>query len=121
MKIGYPCVNEAMDCSAANTFRLASYSEERLLAAVSANLVCLRRMLEWNVAQGLLFFRMGSGIVPFGSHEINTFPWQTHFAAQFREIGDYIKANDLRVSFHPDQFVVLNSPVPTLCGAVSRS
>ncbi|WP_310396553.1 UV DNA damage repair endonuclease UvsE [Hymenobacter sp.] len=110
MRIGYPCVNEAMDCSAANTFRLASYSEERLLAAVSANLACLRRMLEWNVAQGLLFFRMGSGIVPFGSHEINAFPWRPHFAAEFRAIGDYIKANDLRVSFHPDQFVVLNSP-----------
>ncbi|MBD2721526.1 UV DNA damage repair endonuclease UvsE [Hymenobacter armeniacus] len=118
MKIGYPCVNEAMDCSAANTFRLASYSEERLVAAVTVNLACLRRMLEWNVAQGLLFFRMGSGIVPFGSHEINTFPWQTHFAADFRAIGDYIKAHDLRVSFHPDQFVVLNSPS---AGIVQRS
>jgi len=114
MKIGYPCVNEAMDCSAANTFRLASYSEERLLAAVGANLTCLRRMLEWNVAQGLLFFRMGSGIVPFGSHEINTFPWQTHFATAFEEIGNYIKGNNLRVSFHPDQFVVLNSPSPDI-------
>lgn len=114
MKIGYPCVNEAMDCSAANTFRLASYSEARLLAAVAANLACLRRLLEWNVAQGLLFFRMGSGIVPFGSHEINAFPWQQHFAADFREIGDYIKAHDLRVSFHPDQFVVLNSPSPAI-------
>ena len=114
MKIGYPCVNEAMDCSAANTFRLASYSDERLLAAVAANLTCLRRMLEWNVAQGLLFFRMGSGIVPFGSHPINTFSWQTHFAADFRAIGEYIKANNLRVSFHPDQFVVLNSPSPDI-------
>ena len=114
MKIGYPCVNEAMDCSAANTFRLASYSEERLLAAVAANLACLRRLLEWNVAHGLLFFRMGSGIVPFGSHEINAFPWQTHFAAAFRALGDYIRATGLRVSFHPDQFVVLNSPSPDI-------
>ena len=118
MKIGYPCVNEAMDCSAANTFRLASYSPERLVAAVTANLACLRRLLEWNVAQGLLFFRMGSGIVPFGSHSVNAFPWQTHFAADFRAVGDYIKANDLRVSFHPDQFVVLNSPD---AGIVRRS
>ena len=114
MKIGYPCVNEAMDCSAAHTFRLASYSEERLLAAVAANLTCLRRLLEWNVAHGLLFFRMGSGIVPFGSHEINDFPWQTHFAAAFRALGDYIRATGLRVSFHPDQFVVLNSPSPDI-------
>ena len=114
MRIGYPCVNEAMDCSSGNTFRLASYSEERLVAAVTANLACLRRMLEWNVAQGLLFFRIGSSIVPFGSHPINTFPWQTHFAADFWAIGDYIKANDLRVSFHPDQFVVLNSLSPDI-------
>ena len=114
MRIGYPCVNEAMDCSSGNTFRLASYSEERLIAAVTANLACLRRMLEWNVAQGLLFFRIGSSIVPFGSHPINTFPWQAHFAADFRTIGDYIKANNLRVSFHPDQFVVLNSPSPDI-------
>ena len=114
MKIGYPCVNASMDCSAGNTFRLSSYTSERLLAAVAANLACLRRILEWNVAQGLLFFRIGSGVVPFGSHLVNTFPWQTHFAADFRAIGDYIRANDLRVSFHPDQFVVLNSPSPAI-------
>jgi UV DNA damage endonuclease len=81
-------------------------------------LACLQQILEWNVAHGLLFFRMGSGIVPFGSHEVNTFPWQTHFAAEFRAIGDYIKQHGLRISFHPDQFVVLNSPDP---GIVRRS
>jgi UV DNA damage endonuclease len=110
MKIGYPCVNAAMDCSSGNTFRLASYSDERVVAAVAANLACLRRMLEWNVAHGLLFFRIGSSIVPFGSHPVNTFPWQTHFAIEFQAIGNYINTNNLRVSFHPDQFVVLNSP-----------
>ena len=114
MKIGYPCVNASMDCSAGNTFRLASYTPERLIAAVGANLACLRRMLEWNVAQGLLFFRIGSSVVPFGSHPVNTFSWQTHFAPDFRAIGDYIRANDLRVSFHPDQFVVLNSSSPAI-------
>lgn len=118
MKIGYPCVNEAMDCSAASTFRLASYADERVQASVAANLACVRRMLEWNVAQGLLFFRMGSGIVPFGSHPVNTFPWQSHFKADFQALGDYIKAHNLRVSFHPDQFVVLNSPD---AGIVQRS
>jgi UV DNA damage endonuclease len=118
MKIGYPCVNETLECSAARTFRLASYTPERVVEAVTANLACLQQILEWNVAHGLLFFRMGSGIVPFGSHEVNTFPWQTHFAAEFRAIGDYIKQHDLRISFHPDQFVVLNSPDP---GIVRRS
>jgi len=114
MKIGYPCVNETLPCSAAGTFRLASYSEERLVTTVAGNLACLRQILEWNVAQGLLFFRMGSGIVPFGSHEVNTFPWQTHFKADFQALGAYIKQHNMRISFHPDQFVVLNSPDPAI-------
>lgn len=114
MKIGYPCVNAVMDCSASTTFRLASYSDERLTTVVAANLACLHRMLEWNVAHGLLFFRIGSSIVPFGSNPVNTFPWPSHFAAEFRAIGDYIKANNLRVSFHPDQFVGLHSPSPDI-------
>ncbi|MBT2558750.1 UV DNA damage repair endonuclease UvsE [Hymenobacter sp. ISL-91] len=118
MRIGYPCVNETLDCTSTSTFRLASYTDERLELTVANNLRCLHRILEWNVTHGLLFFRIGSGVVPFGSHPINTFPWQTRFAAEFRAIGDYIKANSLRVSFHPDQFVVLNSPD---AGIVERS
>ncbi|MFD2787043.1 UV DNA damage repair endonuclease UvsE [Hymenobacter rubripertinctus] len=118
MRIGYPCVNETLDCTSTSTFRLASYTEERLELTVGNNLRCLRRILEWNVQHGLLFFRIGSGVVPFGSHPINTFPWQARFAAEFKAIGDYIRAQELRVSFHPDQFVVLNSPD---AGIVERS
>ncbi|OUJ73291.1 UV damage repair endonuclease UvsE [Hymenobacter crusticola] len=118
MRIGYPCVNETLDCTSATTFRLASYNDERLVQTVATNLACLQRILEYNVERGLLFFRLSSGIVPFGSHPINTYPWQHHFAAEFRQIGDYIKANNMRVSFHPDQFVVLNSPDE---GIVQRS
>ncbi|RFP66951.1 UV DNA damage repair endonuclease UvsE [Hymenobacter lapidiphilus] len=118
MRIGYPCVNETLDCTSTSTFRLASYTDERLELTVANNLRCLLRILEWNVAHGLLFFRIGSGVVPFGSHPINTFPWQTRFAAEFRAIGDYVRGHHLRISFHPDQFVVLNSPD---AGIVERS
>ena len=110
MRIGYPCVNETLPCSAARTFRLASYTPERLIETVTANLTCLRQILEWNAEHGLLFFRMGSDIVPFGSHEVNTYPWQEHFKADFQALGDFIKSRNMRISFHPDQFVVLNSP-----------
>ena len=118
MRIGYPCVNESLDCSSSSTFRLASYSESRVEQAVAGNLACLQRILEFNVAHGLLFFRISSNIIPFGSHPVNTFPWQTHFAAEFRALGAYVRAHDMRVSLHPDQFVVLNSPD---AGIVARS
>ena len=114
MKIGYPCMNESLPCSSATTFRLASYSEERLIHTVTNNLACLQQILEYNVQHGLLFFRMSSGLVPFASHAVNTFRWQEYFAPTFKAIGDYIKAHDLRISMHPDQFVVLNSPTENI-------
>ncbi|MEJ8756323.1 UV DNA damage repair endonuclease UvsE [Pontibacter sp. H259] len=112
MKIGYPCINQSLDCTSSRTFRLASYSEERLIETVAMNLACLQRILEYNVKHGLLFLRMTSGLVPFASHEINQYNWQEHFKAEFQQLGKYIKANHMRISMHPDQFVVLNSPNP---------
>ncbi len=109
MRISYPCVNETLKCSAAQTFRLASYSVDRLRATVSANLGCLQQILEFNVAHGLLFFRLPSGIVPFGSHEINQHDWATEFTAEFAAVGTYARQHGMRLSLHPDQFVVLNS------------
>ena len=109
MKIGYPCINWTIGCKAARTFRLKSYSEERLINAVANNLDCLQKMLAFNVEHDLLFFRITSDLVPFASHPINQFDWQGYFASQFRAIGRFIKTRKIRISMHPDQFTLINS------------
>ncbi len=109
MKIGYPCINTKINCTANSTFRLKSYSEENLISTVSKNLVCLKKILEFNLKENLFFFRIGSPLIPFASHPVCVFDWKKYFRKEFQEIGDFIKKNKMRISMHPDQFVVLNS------------
>jgi UV DNA damage endonuclease len=109
MRIGYPCINRSIGCQGDRTFRLKSYSEERLGQTVANNLACLREMLRFNVKHNILFFRITSDLVPFASHSICKFNWQGYFKKEFRSIGDYVKAHDIRISMHPDQFTLINS------------
>ncbi|PKL65440.1 MAG: UV DNA damage repair endonuclease UvsE [Methanomicrobiales archaeon HGW-Methanomicrobiales-3] len=110
MRIGYPCLNRSIGCTPSKTFRLASYTEERLEQTIAANLACLQKILEYNVEHGLLFLRITSDLVPFASHEICTYSWQEQFADIFQGLGDYCKKHGFRISMHPDQFVLLNAP-----------
>lgn len=109
MKIGYPCINNSIDCTANRTFRLASYSEEKLQEKITENLHCLQKILLYNVKNNLLFFRIGSQLVPFASHPICTFDWKNKFKKQFQAIGNFIKKHNFRISMHPDQFVLINA------------
>jgi UV DNA damage endonuclease len=105
MRIGYPCINLSIGCRGNHTFRLKSYSEKRLIETVEENL----KMLNYNVKHNILFFRITSDLIPFASHPICRFNWQKHFRARFKEIGKIIKTHLIRISMHPDQFVLINS------------
>lgn len=108
MKIGYPCINNSI-CSPNKTFRLRNYSEEKLIEKVSENLDCLKKIFEYNIKHDLLFFRIGSGLIPFASHPVCKFDWINHFKKDFKELGNIIKNNNMRISMHPDQFVLINA------------
>jgi UV DNA damage endonuclease len=110
MRIGYPCINLSLGCRSSRTFRLRNYSPERLRETVSGNLDCLRRTLLWNRERGILYFRITSDLVPFASHPVMDFPWQEAFREDLASLGRLIKRHRMRVTMHPDQFVLLNTP-----------
>ena len=109
MRIGYPCVNRTIDCTANSTFKLKSYSEAHLKNSIEKNLNCLPKILQFNLEHMLHFFRISSDIIPFASHPINNFNWQKYFQQEFEKIGELITKNRMRISMHPDQFTLINS------------
>ena len=110
MKIGYPCINHSIGKKTITTFRLSSYNEERLIQAINYNLDTLYEILNYNIKNDLMFFRISSEIIPFASHPICQLDWNDYFRSEFIKIGQLIKKHNIRISMHPDQFVVLNSP-----------
>ncbi|HEY5561565.1 MAG TPA: DUF1722 domain-containing protein [Clostridiaceae bacterium] len=70
----------------------------------------MKTILLNNIKNNIYMFRISSDIVPLGSHEINTFPWSLYYKEKLSEIGAFAKFNGIRLSMHPGQYTVINSP-----------
>jgi UV DNA damage endonuclease len=89
----------------------------RLAELCEANADALLAALEFCAAQGIGAFRINSQILPVKTHpsagyEVDDLPGSAGIIARFKAAREFARANDVRLSFHPDQFVVLNSPNP---------
>ena len=110
MKIGYPCINRSIGCSSNKKFRLANFTEEKFNETVTNNLNCLNKIIDYNVEHKMLFLRISSETIPFASHEICNLDWKKIFKNELENIGMKLKEKKFRVSMHPGQFTLLNSP-----------
>ena len=111
--LGYVGQNLSLGLTTGRTLRLANLAnEERLTAAIAANLADLEAILEWNVAHGVRFFRIASSLIPFASHPDFRLDWRERFAAPLERIAAYAAEHDLRLSMHPGQYTVLNAVKP---------
>lgn len=110
MRVGYPCLNLSLPCRPSRTFRLKNLSWERLRQTLAGNLACLEEMVRWNAVRGLLFLRITSDLVPLASRPENTFPWDEEFAEDFARIGQLLRSFGMRITMHPGQYTLLNSP-----------
>ena len=89
----------------------------RLAALCRHNAGALMAALEFCARHGIGAFRVNSQILPVRTHPtagyaVNELPGGAAIVESFQSCGAFARAHDLRLSFHPDQFVVLNSPNP---------
>jgi len=109
LRIGYPCINTSVGCTANRTLRLGSYTKPAVRALIRHNLECLHKILEYNLDKGFHFFRIGSGLIPLASHPVSKINWAQEFRQEFRQLGTFIRKNHVRISMHPGQYTVLNA------------
>lgn len=76
---------------------------------IKSNFEALKEILYFNIRNEIYFYRMTSSLIPLGTHNKVDYEIFEKYKNEFKEIGDIIKDNGLRVDIHPDQFCVLNS------------
>ena len=110
MKIGYACLTLGVPDAGFRTCIMKNATEENLLDIIEHNLNSLENIIDYNIESGVELFRISSDIIPFGSSDVNSIPWWDVFSGKFNKIGKKIMDSEIRVSMHPGQYTVLNSP-----------
>jgi UV DNA damage endonuclease len=88
---------------------------------LSVSLERLAVIFDYLEAHDIRMYRMASGLVPYGSH-----PDMPRFHSRVEEcaevlagLGERVRAGELRLSFHPGQYAVLNSERPEVRAAAA--
>lgn len=82
-----------------------------------ANADALLLALRYCAGNGIGCFRVNSQILPLKTHPtcgyaVEELPDGEEVVRRFKACGRFVRKHNLRTCFHPDQFVVLNSPRP---------
>ena len=110
MSIGYACLNIGTPNTNIRSVMQRNATPEKLTEVTEHNLAALERMIDYNHKNDIKLFRISSDLIPFGSSPVNTLAWPEIHKEAFDRIGSKIRKSGMRVSLHPGQYTVLNSP-----------
>ncbi|WP_211748395.1 UV DNA damage repair endonuclease UvsE [Paenibacillus sp. Marseille-Q4541] len=120
VRFGYVAMSVMVsNASPSKTMTMASFNKigdreaaiRKLERIAAENLHNTLRLLRHNLASQIKVYRFSSKLIPLATHgdlqDWNPFEVLT---PSFEEVGDFVKKNKMRVSFHPDHFTVLSTP-----------
>ena len=116
MRLGYACMNTELK-TVFRTLRVATAEAEgtgKIKELTMKNFETTLEIIRWNLENDFYFYRASSSIVPLSTHPINDWIWweDPEVLAITDEIRSIVEANGMRVSVHPGQYTVINSPKP---------
>lgn len=85
----------------------------KLERIAASNLETTLRLLKHCVASEVHFYRLTSKLVPLATHEaLIGWDYMLPLRSKLSEIGAFVKEHNMRIDFHPDHFVLINSLKP---------
>lgn len=121
IRLGLCCMFQEQPIKFANTTVTAIGRMNRADALAKLSRLCLQNAdallasLRYCAGNHIGCFRVNSQILPVKTHptagySIEELPEGQEIIRRFKECGKFAQQHQLRTCFHPDQFVVLNSP-----------
>lgn len=121
VRLGYCCINLSLADQkiTANRGMIKKTFQEKGPAycgeLAHQNVKDILKILQWNLANDIYVYRMSSDIFPWMSeYEITQLPNFQEILPDMQAIGEFVLANQMRISMHPGQFDVLPSPNPAV-------
>ncbi len=119
MQFGYCCIALGIEnCSTAKTVTVQNllkieepYRFGRLATIARANLANTKRLLWYNQAHDIRLYRFSSQLVPLATHPVAAgWDYLSELRTELAEVGRAVNETGIRVSTHPGQYTVLNTP-----------
>jgi UV DNA damage endonuclease len=119
VRLGYVAMSmNLQNCSPSKTMTFTQFQKikdreaaiAKLEKIAQSNIENCLRLLKHNEAHDIHFFRFSSKLIPLANHEeLHDWDYMNSLVNSLATIADFLKEQPMRVDFHPDHFVVLNS------------
>lgn len=119
VRLGYVAMSmELQNASPSKTMTFAQFQKikdreaaiRKLERLALENLHNTLRLLRHNAFNDIHFYRMTSRLIPLATHEeLSDWDFMSPLKKKLQEVGSFVKKHGIRVDFHPDHFVLINS------------
>ncbi|XRG78044.1 UV DNA damage repair endonuclease UvsE [Rossellomorea sp. GAMAL-10_SWC] len=119
VRLGYVAMSmNLQNASPSKTMTVAQFLKQKdkdaairkLEQIANTNINNCLRLLKHNKAHDISFFRLSSKLIPLANHEeVADWNYIKPLKESLLELGKFAITNEMRIDFHPDHFVILNS------------
>lgn len=113
-RFGLFCSLSDNTLSTNHTCTLKNLTKESVVKKTKQNAQDLVALLEFSKQNNITTFRLGNSFIPFLSHSAFDPSWIKEIEYILDETKEKIKEFDIRITQHPGQYTVLNSPNETV-------